>query len=481
LSKLKEKLLLLSADVLAVNLALLFVLWIRYEGGHWEYLHHLWRLYGGGKGAVSFSFVLRAYLGPAGVLSLYWVVLFAFYGLYRSWRARSRLDEGIAVAKVVTVGVVVLFLATLDLSHPFPSAKMAMLAYWGGLLVLVGGGRLGIRSFQRHLLIKGIGRRRAVIVGSGERGRTLLEDLRKYPALGYEVVGFVRGPGDPPEEVVGGTPVLGTIEELPEVVRRYCVEEVLLAPSPELKRKVPEIISACDGLPVTFSAVPDIYDIISGYVRTNQIYGLPLIELLPDFMPPWERAAKRALDIVVSIVVLLGGAPLWLLIAIIIKLESKGPVFYLQERVGKDGRIFWMYKFRSMIEDAEKYTGPVWATEDDPRITKVGRVLRKLRLDEVPQFFNVLKGEMSLVGPRPERPYFVAQLMKIFPLYIKRLRVAPGITGWAQVKWGYDRSLEDVQEKLKYDLFYIENMSLRMDLKILLRTVWVALRGKGAY
>lgn len=477
----KEKLLLLSADIIAVNLALLLVLWIKYEGGHWEYLYHLWRRYGGGPGPVRFSFALRTYLGPAGVLSLYWIVLFGFYGLYRSWKARSRLDEGIAVAKVVTVGVAVLFLATLDPAHPFPATKMVILVYWGGLLVLVGGGRIGIRSFQRHLLVRGIGRRRAVIVGSGERGRTLLEDLRKYPALGYEVVGFVRGSGDPPGDDIGGTPVLGTVEELPEVVRRYQVEEVLLAPSSRLREHVLDLLSACNGLPVTFSVVPDLYDIVSGHVRTNQIYGLPLMELLPDFMPPWERAAKRALDILVSVAVLVGGAPLWLLIAIIIKLDSRGPVLYLQERVGRDGRIFWMYKFRSMVKDAEKHTGPVWATEDDPRVTRVGRVLRKLRLDEVPQFLNVLKGEMSLVGPRPERPYFVAQLMHVFPLYIRRLRVAPGITGWAQVKWGYDRSLRDVQEKLKYDLFYIENMSLRMDLKILLRTVWVALRGKGAY
>ena len=188
------------------------------------------------------------------------------------------------------------------------------------------------------------------------------------------------------------------------------------------------------------------YDIISGQARTNQIYGLPLIEILPEFMPAWEVSVKRLMDILISIGILGGLIPFWLLIGIIIKLDSRGKILYQQERVGKDGRKFNIFKFRSMSSDAESETGPVWATEDDPRVTRVGKFLRATRIDEVPQFINVLMGDMSLVGPRPERQYFVDQLKKEMPLYTRRLRISPGITGWAQIKHKYDVcSLDGVQ------------------------------------
>jgi exopolysaccharide biosynthesis polyprenyl glycosylphosphotransferase len=212
-----------------------------------------------------------------------------------------------------------------------------------------------------------------------------------------------------------------------------------------------------------------------------QIYGFPLIDIMPDLMPEWEKKAKRLMDLGISLLFLILTSPIMLIVSIAIKLDSKGPVFYKQERSGLNGKVFNILKFRSMIKDAEKKSGPVWSTKDDPRITRVGRIIRKLRLDEIPQVINVLKGEMSFVGPRPERPYFVEKLSEEIPLYKRRLRVRPGITGWAQVKHKYDETIEDVKTKLRYDLFYIENMSLRMDLKIIFRTVFVVLFGKGHY
>jgi len=199
----------------------------------------------------------------------------------------------------------------------------------------------------------------------------------------------------------------------------------------------------------------------------------------PEIMKPWEESLKRALDVLVAFLVLVLGLPFWILVAALIKLDSPGPVLYRQERLGKNGNSFRIFKFRSMATDAEKKSGPVWAAKKDPRVTRVGRIIRKLHVDEVPQFINVLLGDMSLVGPRPERSFFVEKLAAELPLYKRRLRVRPGITGWAQVKHKYDESIEDVKVKLKYDLFYIENMSWRMDLKILFNTFYVMLMGKG--
>jgi exopolysaccharide biosynthesis polyprenyl glycosylphosphotransferase len=195
-------------------------------------------------------------------------------------------------------------------------------------------------------------------------------------------------------------------------------------------------------------------------------------------MSQWEQVMKRILDVAVSLLVLILGLPVWLLVAIIIRLESPGPALYKQERVGKDGERFNMIKFRSMREDAEK-AGPQWAHKKDPRVTRVGKWLRKLHIDEVPQMVNVLNGHMSLVGPRPERPMFVESLSKEIPLYTRRLKVRPGVTGWAQVKHQYDETIEDVRKKVQYDLYYIENMSLRMDMKILFSTASHMLLGKG--
>jgi exopolysaccharide biosynthesis polyprenyl glycosylphosphotransferase len=269
------------------------------------------------------------------------------------------------------------------------------------------------------------------------------------------------------------------VNTLTEVIDRHQVRDILIALDTTQHDRLLHVISSCNSHPVSLKIIPDLYDIISGQARTNQIYGFPLIEIMPELMQPWEHAVKRAIDIGISFVILLIGLPFWLLVAIAIKIESRGPVFYTQERVGKDEDHFHILKFRSMHHDAEVESGPVWTVKKDPRITRVGSILRKLRIDEIPQLINVLDGDMSLVGPRPERPFFVEQLSNEIPLYKRRLKVRPGITGWAQVRHKYDENIEDVRKKVQYDLFYIENMSLRMDFKILLNTISVVLLGKG--
>jgi len=241
------------------------------------------------------------------------------------------------------------------------------------------------------------------------------------------------------------------------------------------------ILNYCGDIRVTIYMVPSLMDVITGHLKTHQIFGIPLLVLLQDHMAPWEAQVKRLMDIIVSTGILCFGAPFWLAVAAAIRINSPGPMIYKQLRVGRNGKNFIMFKFRSMYQDAEKRSGPTWASKDDPRITPVGKFIRKTRLDEIPQFWNVFKGEMSLVGPRPERPYFVEQLKTEIPWYIRRIKMKPGITGWAQVKHKYDASIEDVKQKVMYDLYYFENMSVTLDIKIILNTFLVVLTGKGAH
>jgi exopolysaccharide biosynthesis polyprenyl glycosylphosphotransferase len=442
------------------------------------YLYFLFRIQ---SGLVAVSADVEFWM-PMLLVYGYWCVVFVFFGLYRSWHAASRTDEFASIFKTISIGCLLLFFVVfIDDSNVEVKggARTLMLAYWGIMLVTVGAGRIIYRSTRKRLLLQGIGLRNAVIVGWNPKGKTLHDLLLAHPALGYRVVGFVKVDK---RRAVGnhhGIGVIGTLDTLSDIVSEFAVKDVMIALETSDHDKLLDIISRVNGHDVSLKIQPDMYDIISGQARTNQLYGVPLIEIMPRIMQPWEESAKRVVDIVVSLLVLVLSSPLWMIIGIAIKLDSPGPMLYSQERVGKHEKPFKMHKFRSMRADAETASGPVWAPKNDTRVTTIGKFLRKTRLDEIPQFVNVLDGEMSLVGPRPERPFFVEKLSKEIPLYKRRLAVRPGITGWAQIKQGYDTSIDDVRSKVRYDLYYIENMSFRMDIKILLTTLYVMIAGKG--
>jgi len=462
--KAKDRLILLGLDFTSITLAFVVYFWFRVLSG------------------IVLVPLTPDYVAPAIIVDIYWLSVFALVGLYRPWHADSRLDEFISLFKAITYGCLFLFFIIYidDLNTQTNLAsRLLILVYWGLMILFVGAWRMLYRSARRRLLEAGVGLRKAFIVGWNAKAKDLYDRILDHPALGYRVVGFLKLDRRKPGVDYKGVRLLGSVDDLQKLVGRYAVKDIFIALESADHDKLLDVIAKCNGNDVSLKILPDMYDIISGQARTNQLYGFPLIEIMPEIIKPWEQSMKRLMDIVVSTLILVFSSPLWIIISIAIKMDTPGPVVYSQERVGKDGKKFRMHKFRSMQADAEKETGPVWAPKHDRRVTKVGRFLRNTRLDEIPQFINVLDGDMSLVGPRPERPFFVEKLSKEIPLYHRRLKVRPGITGWAQIKQGYDRTIDDVRSKVRYDLFYIENMSFRMDLKILLFTLYIMIMGKG--
>lgn len=404
----------------------------------------------------------------------------AFNRLYVLARSPSRVDEFYQTVGSSTGGTIAgvalsyfLYKNTpLEVDYP-----RAMILYaWVLTIILVTVGRLAHGRLRAALQARGWGRDRVLIVGTGDVARMILHKILGNPGLGYQVAGAVEVDGYP--SVALPAPVIGNARDLARLIEEHQVDEVIIALPEATHQEILSLIAECERGKATIKVFPDLFQIIAGPMSIGDLGGLPLLTIRDIALRGWRRAVKRLMDIVGATVGLIFLSPLMLLVALLIKLDSPGPAFYVQERMGLDAKPFPMLKFRSMRQDAEA-KGPGWTRPGDPRVTRIGSILRRLNVDELPQLINVLLGEMSLVGPRPERPVYVAQFRRSIPRYMDRHREKAGMTGWAQVN-GL-RGDTSIAERTKYDLWYIENWSLLLDIKILLRTLINIFRSPNAY
>jgi exopolysaccharide biosynthesis polyprenyl glycosylphosphotransferase len=424
----------------------------------------------------SFSY----YAGIVVVQAVSVLGVFAFSRLYRLTRGPSRIDEFYSISAFTTVGTLMgVALASLAFKNsPLElDYSRGMLLYgWGLTIVCVTLGRVVHGQVRTRLRRQGWGRDRVLIVGTGDVGRMIVQKIQSNPGLGYEVVGFVTTNGQDGTPLAA--PILGQAGDLAPIINEHQVDEVIIALPEATHQEILMLISECERGKVTIKVFPDVFQIMASQVSIGDLGGLPLLTVRDIALRGWRRTAKRLMDIVGAACGLVLVSPLMMLMALLIKLDSRGSVFYAQERMGLDAHSFQVLKFRSMRQDAEAH-GPGWTVENDPRATRLGRLIRHFNVDELPQLINVLLGEMSLVGPRPERPVYVNQFRRSIPRYMDRHWEKAGMTGWAQVN-GL-RGDTSIVERTKYDLWYIENWSLLLDVKILIRTLFNLVEPPNAY
>ena len=430
---------------------------------------------------------LRQYLALLPFIAVLVPLGFHLQSLYRLRRGRSRVDDFFAVfvGSILTVlmGVGATNYVQIYIAPNVRGAYEVSQAVWVLFLVLNVALTYSLRQLMREVFERrwrsGIGLRRVLIAGSGELGRLVADKIIEHRELGYQIVGFVddRAAGD--HLGYRGLPLLGTIDHTADIAARESIDHLYVALPPEQHIRMIELLDITSRECIDVKVVPDLRQVIALRARLEDLDGVPVININEPSLQGVNALIKRAIDIVLSSIALLVFAVPIALIAALVRLTSKGPAFFRQERMGLDGKPFSIVKFRSMHDEAERETGPVWTQRDDPRVTALGRFLRRSNLDELPQLWNVFRGDMSIVGPRPERPHFVEQFRHKIPQYMLRHKVKAGLTGWAQVNgWRGNTPLE---KRIEYDLYYIENWSVRLDLKIMWLTVLRGFFHKHAY
>ncbi len=415
------------------------------------------------------------------IIPFFWLILYVIAGYHRKVFRKSRIRELSQIFSTTIIGVTVIFFTLIldDIVVSYRSYLQSFLVLFGLQFLITAVFHLVITTHIVKKVHKKIIGFNTIIVGSSDNAVKLFLDLDKqFPSSGNKFIGFVNAKIYDKYKLADYLPHLGYYKDLPTLIRENAVEEVIIAVERLEHELVENVIAEVENTAVVIKIIPIMQDFLMGAVKTTAIFGEPLIQISPDLMPAWQESLKRLIDIFASIIAVVLLLPVYAILAIGIKRSSKGPVFYSQERIGLHGKPFMIHKFRSMYVGAEKGK-PQLSSENDSRITSIGKMMRKLRLDETPQFYTVLKGDMSLVGPRPERQFFIDQIMKKAPHYRLLQRVKPGITSWGQVKFGYASNVDEMIERLKFDILYVENMSLAMDFKIMAYTILIVLQGSG--
>jgi len=415
------------------------------------------------------------------IIPLSWLIFYSVLGHYKNIYRKSRIKELGQTFMASLIGVLIIFFAVV-LDDDVKSYKD--LYFYAVTLFSL---HFTITAFLRFILTtktvhkihnKEIGFNTVLIGGNGRATELYKEMENEYISSGNKFVGFLNVNNHDEYQISEYLPHLGSYKDANDIVNKYKIEEAIIAIDTSEHKSVDAIITVLEQASVVIKIIPDMHNILLGSVKMTAIFQAPLIQISTDIMPIWQKIVKRIMDIAISIIALIILSPVFFIVGLGVKLSSKGPFFYSHKRVGYKGKEFNMIKFRTMYQNAEDGT-PKLSSKNDPRITPFGLFLRKVRLDEIPQFFTVLKGDMALVGYRPERKFFIDQIVEHAPHYKLLLKIKPGITSWGQVKFGYAENVHEMVQRLKYDILYLENMTISMDIKILFYTVWIVLMGRG--
>jgi len=431
---------------------------------------------------IPINFDKKYFLGLV-IVPLFWIFLYYLSGYYKEVLRKSRFEEFILTLISIIIGSIILFFTIIldDIIASYKNYYTSFFFLFLSHFTITYIPRLIITTQIVHKIHRRQLGLNTLIIGANGKAEEIYIEIKNLPkGTGNNFVGFLSIDNNNSNnyKLNKYLPYLGNLDNIHEVIEKYNIKEIIIAIENTEHNKIENIINKLIGIDVNIKAIPNMYDILTGKVKMRSILDVPLIQISHELMPAWQENLKYTIDKIIALIALIISAPISIILAIAIKLDSRGPIIYSHERIGRYGKPFNIYKFRSMYIDAEK-NGPKLSSKNDNRVTRIGKFMRKMRLDEIPNFINVLKGDMSLVGPRPERKYYIDQIIQKAPHYLHLLKVKPGITSWGQVKYGYAENVDQMIERLKYDLIYLDNMSLLVDFKIMLHTIITIIKGKG--